>query len=101
LAGKYSVETVSRTNFGKVPAIRRHSGQPTLEKAAFDLKPGEISGVVALNDQYVVLYKQGETNPLVKDFEAVRSELEKELLEKLGCSFGLQQMGDPKISFFP
>jgi parvulin-like peptidyl-prolyl isomerase len=82
LAGKYSVETVSRTNFGKVPAIRRHSGQPTLEKAAFDLKPGEISGVVALNEQYVVLYKQGETNPLVKDFEAVRPELEKELLEK-------------------
>lgn len=82
LAGKYSVETVSRTNFGKVPAIRRHSGQPTLEKAAFDLKPGEISGVVALNDQYIVLYKQGETNPLVKDFEAVRPELEKELLEK-------------------
>ncbi len=82
LAGKYSVETVSRTNFGKVPAIRRHSGQPTLEKAAFDLKPGEISGVVALNEQYVVLYKQGETNPLVKDFEAVRPELQKELLEK-------------------
>ena len=82
LAGKYSVETVSRTNFGKVPAIRRHSGQPTLEKAAFDLQPGEISGVVALNAQYVVLYKQGETTPLVKDFEAVRPELEKELLEK-------------------
>jgi len=82
LAAKYSVETVSRSNFGKVPAIRRHSGQPTLEKAAFDLQPGEISGVIALNDQYVVLYKQGETNPLVKDFEAVRPELQKELLEK-------------------
>lgn len=82
LASKYSVETVSRTNFGKVPPIRRHSGQPTLEKAAFDLKPGEISGVVALNEQYVVLYKQGETTPIVKDFAIVRSELEKELLEK-------------------
>ncbi len=82
LAAKYSVETVSRSNFGKVPAIRRHSGQPTLEKAAFDLQPGEISGVIALNDQYVVLYKQGETSPLVKDFEAVRPELQKELLEK-------------------
>ena len=29
-----------------------------------------------------MLYKQGETTPLVKDFEAVRPELEKELLEK-------------------
>ncbi len=82
LAAKYSVETVSRSNYGKVPAIRRHSGQPTLEKAAFELQPGEISGVIALNDQYVVLYKQGETNPIVKDIEAVRPELHKEILEK-------------------
>ena len=82
LAAKYSVETVSRSNFGKVPAIRRHSGQPTLEKAAFELAPGEISGVIALNDQYVVLYKQGETTPIVKDIEAVRPELHKEILEK-------------------
>lgn len=82
LAAKYSVETVSRSNFGKVPAIRRHSGQPTLEKAAFELPPGEISGVIALNDQYVVLYKQGESTPIVKDIEAVRPELHKEILEK-------------------
>ncbi len=82
LAAKYSVEPVSRSNYGKVPPIRHHTGQPTLEKAAFELKPGEISGVVALKDQYVVLYKQGETTPVVKDFEAVRPELEKELLEK-------------------
>jgi parvulin-like peptidyl-prolyl isomerase len=82
LAAKYSVEPVSRSNYGKVPPIRHHTGQPTLEKAAFELQPGEISGVIALKDQYVVLYKQGETNPVVKDFEAVRPELEKELLEK-------------------
>ncbi len=82
LAAKYSVEPVSRSNFGKVPALRRHGGQPTLEDAAFKLQPGEISGVIALQDQYVILYKQGETQSIVQEFEAVREELEKEIREK-------------------
>jgi parvulin-like peptidyl-prolyl isomerase len=82
LAAKYSVEPVSRSNFGKVPALRRHGGQPTLEEAAFKLQPGEISGVIALQDQYVILYKQGETQSIVQDFQAVREELEKEIREK-------------------
>jgi parvulin-like peptidyl-prolyl isomerase len=82
LAAKYSIEPVSRSNFGKVPALRRFGGQPTLEEEAFKLQPGQISGVIALNDQYVVLYKQGETQPIVQDFQAVREELEKEIFEK-------------------
>ncbi|MEZ6136033.1 MAG: peptidylprolyl isomerase [Pirellulaceae bacterium] len=82
LAAQYSIEPVSRSNFGKVPALRRHGGQPTLEEAAFQLAPGQISGVIALKDQYVVLYKQGESSPIVQDFEAVRGELEKEIREK-------------------
>ena len=82
LAAKYSVEPVSRSNFGKIPPIRQFSGRPTLEDAAFGLLPGEISGVLAWGDQFAILYKQGETKPIVKDFEAVREELEKEILEK-------------------
>ncbi|MCR9296692.1 MAG: peptidylprolyl isomerase, partial [bacterium] len=69
-------------NFGKIPAIRRFSGKPTLEKAAFDLLPGEISGVLAWGDQYAILYKQGETKPIVQEFEAVRDELTREIREK-------------------
>lgn len=82
LAAKYSVEPVSRSNFGKIPPIRRFSGRPTLEDAAFGLLPGEISGVLAWGDQFAILYKQGETKPIVKDFEAVREELVKEIREK-------------------
>jgi parvulin-like peptidyl-prolyl isomerase len=82
LAAKYSTESVSRSNYGKVPPIRRHGGQPTLEQAAFDTTPGEISSLVAMDDQYVILYKQGETKPLVRDLEAVRPEIQKEILEK-------------------
>jgi parvulin-like peptidyl-prolyl isomerase len=82
LAAKFSVEPVSRSNFGKIPPIRRHSGRPTLEEAAFKLQPGELSAVIAWGDQYAILYKQGESKPVVQDFEAVRGELHKEILEK-------------------
>lgn len=82
LAAEFSVEPVSRGNFGKIPAMRRHSGRPTLEEVAFSLKAGEMSGVIAWGDQYAILYKQGETTPLIQDFEIVRPELERELREK-------------------
>ncbi|MCA9134680.1 MAG: peptidylprolyl isomerase, partial [Planctomycetales bacterium] len=82
LAAQYSVEPVSRSNFGKIPPLRRHGGRPALEEVAFSLKPGEVSGVVAWGEQFAILYKQGETTPIVQDFQAVRGELEKEIREK-------------------
>ena len=82
LAAKYSVEQISRSNFGKIPAIRRHSGNPNLEEAAFALEPGKVSGILVWGDQYAVLYKQGETKPVVQDFEAVRGELTNEIRTK-------------------
>lgn len=82
LAAKYSVEPVSRSNYGKVPPIRRYSGQPTLEKAAFELNPGEISSVIAVGEQYVVMYKQGMTSPVVQNDADVRGELTREITEK-------------------
>ncbi|MCA9191981.1 MAG: peptidylprolyl isomerase [Planctomycetales bacterium] len=82
LAAEYSIEPISRANFGKVPPIRRHGGQPTLEKVAFDLSPGEVSAIVALDDNFAVLYKQGESTPIVQDFEAVKPELIKDIHEK-------------------
>ena len=82
LAAKYSVEPVSRSNYGKVPPIRRHSGQPTLEKAAFDLVVGEISSVIAVGEQFVIMYKQGLTTPVVQSDAEVRAELTREITEK-------------------
>lgn len=82
LANQYSVEPSSRANFGKVPPLRKHGGQPNLEKAAFSLKPGELSGIIEVNGQYVILRCQGFTEPVVKDYNAIKSELTKELQEK-------------------
>jgi parvulin-like peptidyl-prolyl isomerase len=82
LAHQYSVEPSSKSNFGKVPPLRRWGGQPNLEKAAFDLKPGDLSGIVEIGGQYVILKCQGQTTPVVTDFNAVRGELMKDILEK-------------------
>lgn len=82
LAAQYSIEPVSRANFGKVPPVRRYSGNPVLEEQAFALKPGELSGIVALGDQYVIMRSQGFTKPVVQDYATVKDELAKELLEK-------------------
>ncbi len=82
LAHQYSVEPSSKSNFGKVPPLRKHGGQPNLEKAAFDLKPGDISGIIEVNGQFVILKSQGLTTPVVQDFNAVKGELYKDILEK-------------------
>nr|MCU0717235.1 peptidylprolyl isomerase [Pirellula sp.] len=83
LASQYSVEDSSRSNFGKVPPLRRNSGQPTLEKAAFDLQPGALSGIVEVNGRYVILKSQGFTKPVVSGLnQAIRTELHREIEEK-------------------
>lgn len=82
LAAQFSVEPVSRSNFGKIPPLRKHGGRPALEEVAFALQPGEVSGVVAWGEQFAILFKQGETRPIVQDFQAVRGEIHKEILEK-------------------
>jgi len=82
LAHQYSIEPTSRANFGKVPPIRKHGGQPLVETEAFRLKPGELSGIIAIGDQYVILRCLGRTKPVVTDFNLVQDELQKDLREK-------------------
>ena len=82
LAQQYSIEPASRGNNGKVPPIRRHSGSPLVEQEAFKLKAGELSGIVAVDDQFIILKCQGRTQQVQKDYNAVRGELYKDILEK-------------------
>jgi parvulin-like peptidyl-prolyl isomerase len=82
LANQYSVEQASKANFGQVPPIQKHGGQPTLEDEAFRLKPGEISGLVNVGKFWIVLYCIGRTSPKVQNFDAVKEELYSDILEK-------------------
>jgi len=66
-----------------VPPIQKHSGQPLVEKEAFALKKGEISGIVQLEaDKFVILFCEGRTVPAKVEFAAVRDVLQQDILEK-------------------
>ncbi|HRX78855.1 MAG TPA: peptidylprolyl isomerase [Pirellulaceae bacterium] len=82
LATQYSVEPVSRSNFGKVPPIRKYGGQPIVEDEAYKLEPGQLSGILNVGDKFVILRCQGRTQPVVQDFNAVKGELYKDIHEK-------------------
>ena len=82
LAEQYSVDPASRALRGEVPPIQRHGGQPALEREAFALKPGELSGVLQIADRFLVLFCEGFTAPAEVKFAEVRNELYDDIFEK-------------------
>lgn len=82
LAAQYSVEPGSRALRGEVPPIHKHGGQPLLEKEAFLLKPGELSGVIQVSRQFVILFCEGRTKPTGVGLEEVRDEIYQHIYEK-------------------
>ena len=82
LAEQYSVDPTSKALRGEVPPIQRFGGQPALEREAFGLKPGELSGVIQIADRFMVLFCEGFTEPVEVTFAEVRDELYRDILEK-------------------
>ena len=82
LAEQYSVDPASRALRGEVPPIQRHGGQPALEREAFSLKPGELSGVLQVADRFLVLFCEGFTQPADLKFAEVRDELFDDIFDK-------------------
>ena len=82
LAEEFSVDASSRALGGSVPPIPMHSGNETLEKAAFKLKEGQISGLIELQTgRYAILKSEGKTEPVVKSIDEVRDQVYEELFE--------------------
>ncbi len=83
LAEEYSCEANNRVLKGEVPPIQMHGGQPVLEKEAFSLKPGELSGIIQVGpDKYVILLCLGRTEPKAVDFAQVRDLIYEDVYEK-------------------
>ena len=82
LAAEYSVEPTSKALRGEVPPLQRHGGQPQLEKAAFELQPGQISGIVQVGDKFVILLSEGRTEQINIDLAKVREILQRDIYEK-------------------
>ncbi len=53
-----------------------------MESEAFALKPGELSGVIQLDDKYVILFCEGYTKPIDVKFADVRKEIYEDIREK-------------------
>ena len=82
LAEQYSIEVGSRSLRGEVPPIQKHGGQPLLEKEAFSLKPGELSGIIQVGDTFVILLCEGQTKPIDTSFDEVKDLLYRDIHEK-------------------
>jgi parvulin-like peptidyl-prolyl isomerase len=82
LAAEYSVEPTSKALRGEVPPLGRHGGQPQLEKVAFQLEPGQISGITQVADKFIILRCEGRTERVDVDLETVRDELYRDIHEK-------------------
>jgi parvulin-like peptidyl-prolyl isomerase len=82
LAAEYSVEPTSKSLRGEVPPIRKFGGQPQLEEVAFELQPGELSGIIQLGDKFVVLKCEGRTDPVKVNLQEVQAILHDDIYEK-------------------
>lgn len=83
LAARYSIAHDSKVNEGAIPPIQRHSGNPTLEEAAFALKPGDISGIIHLGaERYVILYCIEHLQPEDYQMSEVRDFIYNDIYEK-------------------
>jgi hypothetical protein len=82
LAQEYSIEAASRELKGQVPPIKKNGGQPILEREAFALQPGEISGIIQAGPHFVILLCEGRTTPVDVNMDEVRDLIVKDLHAK-------------------
>jgi foldase protein PrsA len=83
LAMEHSIEPNSRALGGTIPHIRRYSGNEQLERAAFKLQPGQISGILEVDPgRYVILKCEGFTEPVVTEIEQVKDNLYEQVKEE-------------------
>jgi len=92
LAREHSIDPNSRALDGQIPPIAHFSASEELEKAAFKLREGEISGIIHMGlNRYVILKCEGYTDQLVSDIEEVRAllyqELEKQKVQEMIARF--------------
>jgi parvulin-like peptidyl-prolyl isomerase len=82
LAERYSCDPSSAALQGEMPPIRRNGGDPDLEREAFALRKGEISGIIQIGTKHVILFCEGQTTPIDVDFAAVRKLIADDIYEK-------------------
>ena len=82
LARKLSADVGSASANGWVQPIRLHSGEPAFDRAAFALQPGEISPVIQVADQFIIIRCEGHLPAADVKPEDVRPRLAEQLRDQ-------------------
>lgn len=82
LAAEYSIEPTSKALRGEVPPLQKFGGQPQLEEVAFNLQPGQLSGIVQVGEKFIILRCEGRTDRMDVDMTEVRDILYRDIQEK-------------------
>lgn len=81
LAMQHSEDVNSASIGGLIQPIRRHVGEPAIERAAFTLQTGQISAPIPLGDKFVLLKCEGPVEARQVDANEVREELTESIKE--------------------
>ena len=79
IAIEHSIDVNSASVGGLIQPIRHHVGDPAIEREAFGLQPGQISSVISVAGQHVILKCEQRIQPRTVD----RAEIEQQMVEKI------------------
>ena len=79
LASEYSDDPGSKKKGGDVGFFSRGRMAPEFERAAFSLKPGEVSDIVQTNFGFHIIKVEEKKDPSIKPYKAVKEQLRKKV----------------------
>jgi peptidyl-prolyl cis-trans isomerase D len=82
LAKENTDDPSGKENGGQLPPFGRGQMVPEFEKAAFDMKPGEIRGPIKTSFGYHIIRLAAKTSPTTRTLEEVRPSISGDLAER-------------------
>ncbi|HET6882960.1 MAG TPA: peptidylprolyl isomerase [Pirellulales bacterium] len=82
LAKQYSIDTVSASSKGLIQPIHHHQGDKNIERAAFALEEGDVSEVIQVGDQFIILKCEAKLAAQKVDRKKVESVLIESIRDK-------------------
>jgi parvulin-like peptidyl-prolyl isomerase len=82
LAMQHSIDVNSASIGGLIQPIRRHVGDPGIEREVFALQPNQISSIIPIGEQFAILKCEGQVPARDVPIESVRAELTEQIKEE-------------------
>jgi parvulin-like peptidyl-prolyl isomerase len=82
LAMQHSVDVNSASIGGLIQPIRRHVGDPAIEREVFAMQPNQISSIIPVAEQFAIFKCEGEEPARQMPMDNVREELTEQIKEE-------------------